>query len=200
MTTNKQISTPASVFDRIYREDPDPWHYTTSVYEQTKYRVTLAVLPQQRYEHVLEIGCSIGVFTALLSPRCEQLLAVDHSMVGVTYAERRCADYPQTTFACMSIPRDFPQGLFDLILLSEVGFYWSQEDLELAHRQIVQHLRPRGHLMLVHWTVPCHEHPLSADTVHEHFLHPTEAQLEHLMHLDAQMTPHSYRLDLFGRR
>lgn len=195
----EQSSTPASVFDRIYREEPDPWHYTTSLYEQTKYRVTLATLPELHYERVLEIGCSIGVFTALLAPRCGSLLAVDHSSVGLAYAAKRCQALQNITFACRSIPGDFPPDTFDLIVLSEVGFYWSREDLDLAHTQILRHLRPQGHLLLVHWTVPCAEHLSLAEEVHETFLRTDSAQLEHLMHLDAQMTPHSYQLDLFQR-
>ena len=92
-----------------------------------------------------------------------------------------------------------PIYTFDLIVLSEVGFYWSREDLAVAHTKIIRHLRPQGHLILVHWTVPCEEHPLSADEVHALFLYTSRAQLEHLMHLDVQVAPHSYRLDLFRR-
>lgn len=192
-------STPASVFDRIYREEPDPWHYTTSLYEQTKYRVTLAVLPKERYERAFEIGCSIGVMTALLAPRCDALLAADHSSVALTYAEKRCEAFKNITFACMSIPSDFPSEAFDLILLSEVGFYWSREDLAVARAHILHRLRSQGHLLLVHWTVPCKEHPLTADEVHEAFLQTSGPQLEHLLHLDAKMEQNSYRLDLFQR-
>jgi|SRR5579883_2515840 SAM-dependent methyltransferase len=199
MVNKRHTSTPASVFDRIYREEPDPWHYTTSLYEQTKYKVTLAVLPKERYERVFEIGCSIGVLTALLAPRCDILLAADHSSVALTYAEKRCETFKNIIFACMSIPDEFPSEAFDLILLSEVGFYWSREDLTIARANILHRLRSHGHLLLVHWTVPCKEHPLTADEVHEAFLHIPDAQLEHLLHLDAQMEQNSYRLDLFQR-
>ncbi|MEO7022521.1 MAG: SAM-dependent methyltransferase, partial [Ktedonobacteraceae bacterium] len=96
-TQHQQNSTPASVFDRIYREESDPWHYTTSVYEQTKYRVTLAALPEAHYERVLEIGCSIGVLTAFLAPRCDSLLAVDHSSVGLASAKKRCQAFQNIT-------------------------------------------------------------------------------------------------------
>jgi SAM-dependent methyltransferase len=196
---NQHASTPASVFDRIYLEQSDPWHYTTSSYEQTKYRITLAALPEAYYEHTLEIGCSIGVMTALLAPRCGALLAVDHSSVALTYAKKRCESFKNVIFTCMSIPHEFPLESFDLVLLSEVGFYWSREDLAFAHTQILRHLHPQGHLLLVHWTIPCKDHPLSADEVHDQFLQTPGEQLEHIMHLDSQMDLNSYRLDLFRR-
>ncbi|MBA2678461.1 MAG: methyltransferase domain-containing protein [Ktedonobacteraceae bacterium] len=198
MSEKTHDSTPADVFDRIYREEEDPWGYTSRQYERTKYNVTLATLPQERYAQALEIGCSIGVMTALLAPRCDALLAVDHSHIAVDRAKARCSIFDHITFACRSIPHDFPHETFDLILLSEVGFYWSREDLAVAHAMMTSHLRPQGHLLLVHWTVPCAEHPLSAETVHEQFLQ--EPHLEHLLHLRAIMEKNSYRLDLFQRR
>lgn len=199
MDTQKDDSIPARVFDRIYREEEDPWHYTSSQYEQTKYKVTLATLPRERYTRALEIGCSIGVMTAMLAPRCEVLLAVDHSQVALDRAKARCSTFPQITFECRSIPSEFPPATFDLILLSEVGFYWSRTDLAAAHAEILRHLHPQGHLLLVHWTVECEGHPLSADEVHGKFFQPSETRLDHLWHMRAEMGKNSFRLDLFQR-
>jgi SAM-dependent methyltransferase len=196
----KKDSIPAHVFDRIYSEEEDPWHYISSIYEQTKYKVMLATLPRERYERALEIGCSIGVMTAMLAARCDVLLAVDHSQVALDRAKVRCStSFPQITFECRSIPHEFPPGTFDLILLSEVGFYWSRTDLAVAHTEIIRHLRPRGHLLLVHWTVECEGHPLTADEVHGAFLQPSEPRLEHLWHMRAEKGEYSFRLDLFQR-
>ena len=198
MNDKKDGSVSASVFDRIYRENADPWHYTTSFYEQTKYRVSLATLPRERYSHALEIGCSIGVMTEMLAPRCDTLLAVDHSQVAVDLAKERCStSFHPILFECRSIPQEFPLGAFDLIVLSEVGFYWSCEDLTLAQREIIHHLRPQGHLLLVHWTVECEGHPLTADEVHGKFFLTSE--LEPLWHMRAEMGKDSFRLDLFQK-
>lgn len=200
MSTQKNNSVPAHVFDRIYREEEDPWHYTSSQYEQTKYTLSLATLPRHQYDQALEIGCSIGVMTAMLAARCSALLAVDHSQVALDRAMERCyTSFPQITFACRSIPHEFPSETFDLILLSEVGFYWSRADLALAHTEMIRHLRPQGHLLLVHWTVECEGHPLTADEVHGAFLQPSEPPLEHLWHMLAGQGGNSFRLDLFQR-
>ncbi|HEX4729673.1 MAG TPA: SAM-dependent methyltransferase, partial [Solirubrobacterales bacterium] len=56
---------PVEHFERLARESADPWAYATSKYEQGKYRTTLEYLPDHT-GRTLELGCSVGVFTAML--------------------------------------------------------------------------------------------------------------------------------------
>src|SRR6202012_6037379 len=72
-------SLPPSYFDEKYRADIDPWGFRTSIYEQQKYRATIAALRKPSYANALEVGCSIGVMTSLLAARCDHLTAVDSS-------------------------------------------------------------------------------------------------------------------------
>ena len=60
-----------------YAASADPWGLAERWYEARKYTVTTALLPRQRYGMAFEPGCSIGVLTALLAPRCDTLLACD---------------------------------------------------------------------------------------------------------------------------
>jgi len=156
-------------FDRLYALNADPWDFEASPYEAAKYAASLAALPRPRYANALELGCSIGVLTRLLAPRCERLLATDVSEAALARARVRCADLPQVTFERREITAEFPNGRFDLILVSEVGYYFSPPDLESLRAQIVTALTPRGHLLLVHYTGETN-YPLTADTVHEIFL------------------------------
>lgn len=189
-------STPSEYFDRMYEASDDPWRFETSDYEARKYAATLAALPQARYRNALEIGCAIGVLTALLAPRCEALLAIDVAERALARARARCRDMSWVTFRQLAIPGDFPPGSFDLILLSEVGYYWSEPDLRLARDQIVAGLAPGGHLLLVHWTEPSPDYPLTGDRVHQEFL---DSPGDPLRHLGGQRAD-TYRLDLFERR
>lgn len=156
-------------FDRLYAQSADPWDFEASPYEAAKYAATLAALPRPRYANALELGCSIGVLTRQLAPRCERLLATDVSEAALAQARVRCADLPQVTFERCDVSAEFPLGCFDLILLSEVGYYFSPPDLESLRGQIATALAPRGHLLLVHYTGETN-YPLSADTVHDTFL------------------------------
>ncbi len=73
------MSVPAEYFENLYREKSDPCNFATSLYETQKYGATLAALPRDSYESALEIGCSIGVFSARLALRCGMLLGLDVS-------------------------------------------------------------------------------------------------------------------------
>ena len=149
-------------FDAIYAADPDPWKFASSPYEQDKYRLTLEALPQSRYRSALEVGCSIGVLTRALASRCDRLLAIDAARAPLAHARRRCAAQPAVHFAQMFAPAQWPEGLFDLILLSEVVYYLALRDVARVAGRIKKSLAPNGDIVLVHWTGPTN-YPLSAD-------------------------------------
>jgi SAM-dependent methyltransferase len=190
-------SLPADYFERVYAENGDPWGFATRPYEARKYAATLAALPHERYSSAFEIGCSIGVLTEQLAPRCDRLLSVDVAERALEQARARCRHLPQVRFAQMAVPAQFPGESFDLILVSEVGYYWGWDDLAVAQRQIVEHLSPAGQLLLVHWTPFVEDYPLTGDQVHEAFLDGSAAGngLRHRVGSRQE----TYRLDLFER-
>ncbi len=195
MAEPPDASLPPEYFEAIYDAHDDPWQFETSAYEAAKYDATLAALPRLRYQAGFEIGCSIGVLTARLAARCDALLSVDVSARALRRARARCADLPQVRFARLRVPQEYPDQSFDLTLVSEVGYYWSQADLVAARDAIVAHLLPGGHLLLVHWTPPVHDYPLTGDAVHEAFMARAEPELGHI----GGERGDRYRLDLFIR-
>ena len=110
-------------FDRRYREDPDPWGYRTSPYERAKYAATLDACGPGPFVSALELGGSIGVFSALLAPRCRSLTTIDYSPTAVSAAEAELARYPHARAILGRIPDDLPPATFDLIVASEVLYY-----------------------------------------------------------------------------
>jgi SAM-dependent methyltransferase len=198
MNENQPNTLPPEYFDHVYQANRDPWNFETSPYEREKYAATLAALPRPHYAEAFEIGCSLGVLTAQLAPRCGHLLAVDVSEAALAQARARCAELPQVEIRLMQVPNEFPSQSFDLILLSEVGYYWSPDDLARATEKLIAALLPGGQLLLVHWTPPVHDYPLTGDDVHEFFL--TKAAAEGpLRHLAGQRHE-QYRLDLLEKR
>ncbi len=190
-------SLPPQYFEQVYAANADPWQFATSPYERDKYAATLAALPNALYASGFEIGCSIGILTAQLATRCQELLAVDVSEAALQQARQRLVGQPQVRIENRQIPADFPRETFDLILLSEVGYYWSRADLAVAKEQMLAQLRPGGHLLLVHWTPPVADYPLTGDDVHESFLEHT-GEGKPLLHRQSDRHE-TYRLDLFER-
>jgi len=161
---------PVGYFDDVYHNNEDPWDFEKSEYERRKFQATIDVLTRNNYANAFEIGCSIGVLTEKLAFKCTKLLAVDISNSPIENARKRLMNYPNVSFQKMIVPEEFPDGMFDLIIMSEVGYYLSMPDLEKARDLILQHLSPGGQLVLVHWTPVVHDYPLTGDQVHDFFL------------------------------
>lgn len=138
-------------FDAMYENSNDPWNFAGSAYEQDKYQHTLTALGGRHFANALEIGCSIGVLTEMLAPSCSFLLGVDISEKPIQIARERLKARNGIQFGVFTIPREYPEGKYDLIMLSEVAYYLSREDLELTKELIFDSLNPGGTLCLVNW-------------------------------------------------
>lgn len=149
-------------FDALYAADPDPWNFGASPYERAKYALTLNAMPEPRYRSALEVGCSIGVLTRALASRCNAVVAIDAARTPLLEAMRRCADLPGVRFEKMFVPDEWPDGAFDLILLSEVVYYLSREDVGNLAARVTRSLAQDGSVILVHW-IGSTDYPLSGD-------------------------------------
>ena len=180
-------------FENLYNQSPDPWGFETSPYEREKYERTLGVLQgcQREYRTALEVGCSIGVFTAMLAPLCDELWAVDVSERAVAAARERLAGVPHVRVERRRLPEETPQGPFDLIVASEVLYYWPEEVMLAALRRFEDVLALGGVLLAVHWCNETKTYPLQGDEVHALLLEHT-----HLANTTTIVEP-EYRLDLF---
>jgi SAM-dependent methyltransferase len=144
-------SVPPAYFAALYRADRDPWRMRTSAYEQEKYRETIALLPPRRFRSALEVGCSIGVLTRLLSGHAERLLAVDVDDLALSRARETCRDRDNVTFEKRVVPGDWPAGMFDLIVLSEVLYFLDPADIEATARCAAASAGHDALIVLVNW-------------------------------------------------
>lgn len=178
-------------FEKLYAESSDPWEFATSEYERRKYEQTLAVLQGRRFKRALEVGASIGVFTEMLAPYCDELLAVDASERAVTLARERLSGREKVRVEQRTLPEEMPGRSFDLIVASEVLYYLPQETVLLALRRFEEELAPGGTLLAVHWRKETRTYPLQGDEVHQLLIKNT-----HLKNVQTIVEP-EYRLDLF---
>jgi len=162
-------SLDAAYFERLYAADSDPWNFSDSPYEAEKYERTIEALGERRFNSALEIGCSIGVLSRRLAERCDRLLSVDINGRALAAAKQRCAKRRNVSFAEMNVPREFPKELFDLIVVSEVAYYWSDDDLALAIDEIAG-AAPGGTIELVHFLPKVEDYARDGDAVHGAFL------------------------------
>jgi SAM-dependent methyltransferase len=181
-------------FEARYASDPDPWQFSSSAYERNKYALTLAALPKPRYARAFEIGCSIGVLTRELASRCDAILAVDAAQAPLLQARLRCAEFPDASFERMFVPEQWPDGEFDLILLSEVVYYLDAGDLERLAGRVGGALRSDGNVVLVHWTGET-DYPLTGDEAADRFI----AAMAETARIERTERHPGFRLDVLGR-
>jgi len=183
-------------FNDVYLASSDPWNFEASEYEAAKYDATIASLPLSWYENALEIGCSIGVLTGKLADRCSRLTSTDVSDRALEIARKRNDGRKSVQFLKTSIPREFPDEDFDLIVISEVGYYLDVHDWQEATQKIFNHLRPKGHIILVHWLPDVDDYPQTGDEVHNRFADfAVSKPLKNLCTRRAE----TYRLDVWER-
>jgi hypothetical protein len=167
------MSLPADYFARMYAGSADPWGFRTRWYEERKRAVTVAALDRPRYRRGFEPGCSVGVLTAGLAERCDALLASDVDPSAVAAARAAVAAHPQVLVEQRSVPDEWPDGSFDLVVVSELGYYLDATALRILVDRVSASLEAGGAAVLCHWRHPVADYPLSGDAVHAAFLDDT---------------------------
>lgn len=189
-------SLDATYFDGIFATDDDPWNLANSEYEAAKFAHTHDVLADRRYARALEIGCAHGVLTSHLTGLCDTLLAIDISAKALAKARARVGDRPGVTLRHMAFPGEAPDGApFDLVILSEVAYYWGVVDLDRASEWLRDHVAPGSRLILVHYTGAT-DYPHSGDDAVDALWSELRATFA-VAHAERR---DRYRLDLWERQ
>lgn len=147
-------------FAKMYAGDPDPWGFDSRWYERRKYGLTLAALPRERYARAFEAGCANGALTERLVARCDEVVAIE---LMPEVAARARARVPAATVLTGALPDAWPDGVFDLIVLSEVLYYLRPDGFAEALRRV--DASPGAHVVAVHWRGTT-DYPLTGDQVH----------------------------------
>lgn len=182
--------------ERLHESAADPWEVRTSWYEQRKRHVTLGALPHRRYSRALEVGGSVGALAAELSRRCDELVVVDES-ASATRAAR--GSLHETDGTCSvnvercSVPEEWPDGIFDLVVVSEVGYFLSPDRLRRLVARVESALAEDGAVVLCHWRHPVRGWPLDGARVHEIWREESTLPLA-VTHVETD-----FRLDVLSR-
>ncbi len=195
-------------FDALYSDNNDPWQYQTRWYEKRKRDICLAVLPQSRYDHAIELGCGNGIFSELLAKRCQALTSIDGNKNAVQLAKQRLTKFahvavlqgviPTALFALaksynnkslnnesllqgslsdnaslnvsldkQTVSQSANDLTYDLIVISEILYYLSAEDIDTVIVWIKRHLAVGGSLLCCHWRYAIDGFAMTGDTVHQ---------------------------------
>lgn len=163
---NRKSAVSEAAFEAKYQRSYDPWQFATSLYEQRRYVTTLRSLTRAHYKRAFEPGCSVGVLTAALAERCDALVACDVAPTAVRLARQRCAGFPNVHVGQADLAKSIPQGPFDLIVFSEMGYYFEPAQLAEIAAALATRLGQGGEFVAVHWRGESEDHVLHGDAVH----------------------------------
>lgn len=152
-------------FDHFF-DDGDPFGFDVNPEERLKFRRTLEVCGEAARGRVLELGCAVGTFTEELAPVASEVLAVDVSQAAVEQVRRRLRDHPHVRASAMTVPTEFPDGPFDLVVASDVLYYLAVNELGRCVSRIEAALAMGGVFVAVHY-VPRMGSVLSGDEAHD---------------------------------
>ncbi len=163
------MSLPADYFHDVFEGSDDPWSLRSRWYEQRKRAVTLAALPRERFTRAFEPGCANGELTHDLAQRCESMIASDTAPRAVALASQRLEAERHVEFLRQSVPAEWPDGRFDLVVVSEMAYYFDRVDLRRLVERIEASLTNDGIVLMCHWRHPVADYPLGGDEAHEAF-------------------------------
>jgi SAM-dependent methyltransferase len=179
MTINTKSTSSSAFFEEKYRENSDPWDFSVSEYELGRYQAVIATIAHKHYLRAFEPGCSIGVLTELLATISDFVEAIDFSPTAVDAAQKRCSQLKNVDIVCTSLRKRMPVTGFDLVVLSEIGYYFGRDEWMEISSALIDPMPKGGTFVAAHWLGHSNDHRISGDQVHEILLSLPNIQLEH---------------------
>ncbi len=177
----KDVNDPSSAdfFEAKYHKNPDPWDFSTDTYELGRYDSIIRAISHRHYRRAFEPGCSIGVLTERLASHCDAVYAIDFSRTASSQAQARCVHLPHVEIHCAALPEGVPTENFDLLILSEIGYYFSLQAWESISCALVGSLARGTTVLAAHWLGNSKDHCISGDEVHTILLAHPNLRIEH---------------------
>jgi hypothetical protein len=160
-------TTGEKFFEDKYRESHDPWNFATSLYELGRYDAIVHALGAHTYRNAFEPGCSVGVLTARLAVLCSHVDAMDISPTAVRIAQARCSRLGNVRIRAQALDESVVLKDIDLLVLSEIGYYFERERWHKLAQHLVHAVIPGGTVVAAHWLGRSEDHAQHGDEVHQ---------------------------------
>ncbi len=131
----RAVSGARAAFEQLYLASDDPWASAAPRfrYQQHKYEQIMALLPERRFRHSLDLGCGLGLLSRRLAARSDHVLGIDVADAALVHARRRHAAIANLSFAqgdLQHLATDL-NGRFDLVVVADTLYYLHPLDDEL---------------------------------------------------------------------
>lgn len=151
----------------MYAAAEDPWRISEGFYEHRKRQLLLSCLPEPRYANAFEPACANGELSVLLAGRCDRLLAADIAEPAVRRTAARLVGWPGADASRLAVPAQWPEQRFDLVVLSEFGYYLSWPDWQAVVARTVESLTGNWTVLACHWRPDFAERLVDTEALHD---------------------------------
>ena len=164
-------------FEEIYTRSADPWASAAPRYryQQRKYEQIMALLPNRRFHHALDLGCGLGLLSQRLAKRSDMVLGIDIASAALGHACERGAGIANLTFSqgdILDLSVEL-NGRFDLVVLADTLYYLtplSDNLLKTLSTRIADLLMPGGLCLLAnHFFFAAEPNSVLTRRVHDAF-------------------------------
>jgi trans-aconitate methyltransferase len=155
-----------NTFEPWHHADPQTMRALSAEHERFRHQSMMGALSRRYYAHAFEPGCGAGELTAQLARSCDRVSAIDVLQSEVAHARVRCAPWGSADIRCADIRTYVPVDPVDLIVFSEIGYYFSAPELVHIARNLAARMIAGGEFIAAHWLNPGMNHALHADAVH----------------------------------
>ena len=179
---------------QMYADGEDPWRISEGYYEHRKRQIVLSCLPEPRYANAFEPGCANGELSVLLAGRCDRLLAADLAEPAVRRTAARLVGWPGARAARLAVPEQWPDQRFDLVVLSEFGYYLGWPDWQALVARTAATVTGNWTVLACHWRADFPERLVSTDALHDELASRLPGRQV------LRMQDEDFRLDVFSGR
>ena len=166
MSTQTSDTRSADTFEGYLRADPQSRPALSAEHQRFRHQSIMGTLSRRYYAHAFEPGCGAGELTAQLARTCDRVSAIDVRPSEAARARSRCAPWGSADVRCADIRTYVPEDPVDLIVFSEIGYYFSAPELIGIARNLVSRMMPGGEFIAAHWLNPGMDRVLHADAIH----------------------------------
>ena len=128
-------------FELTYRSNTEPWNYSKSGAEMLRYRKVLAIAQKfcPKPDTLMEVGCSLGLFSIMLKDYAARVVAIDISPTAIQKCKKTYAG-SQIDFVCTTLSDGtFDAESFDIILYCD-GIHGHELD-DNEFQKVAQNIR-----------------------------------------------------------
>jgi cyclopropane fatty-acyl-phospholipid synthase-like methyltransferase len=138
----------ATDFAPVYsRAERDAWGYERRPFESKRFDLIMEVLFTVRAKRALEVGCAEGHLTRRLGSRVEELVACDIVEEALRRAQENCRGLDNARFLHVDVRHAWPPGFFDLLVYSDVLYYFTRREVRRVIRESARRVHRGGYFL-----------------------------------------------------